>query len=115
MELQPDNGPRSSLSIGPGFRRYNEFRREFARRFAEGIKKFAGNMSKNHQGEDQKICHKYAGGYRIGGMGFAKSSLGDSPKGSGSSLGTHQEIIGEKTKRLTASMPDIIGLAEVRS
>ncbi|RWW06554.1 hypothetical protein BHE74_00023936 [Ensete ventricosum] len=51
MKLQPDNGPRSSLGIGPG-------------------------------SDDA--------------MGSHRSSLGDSPKGSGSSLGTHREIAGRR-------------------
>ncbi|RWW57930.1 hypothetical protein BHE74_00035251 [Ensete ventricosum] len=61
--LRQDNGPRSSLSIEPGFGRCSGFHREFARRFTEGIKKLAGNMPGDHRGEDQKTCHKYAGGY----------------------------------------------------
>ncbi|RWW39892.1 hypothetical protein BHE74_00054734 [Ensete ventricosum] len=65
MELQLDNGPRSSLSIGPRFGRCGGFRREFARRFTEGIEKLAGNTPGDHQGEDQKTCRKYVGGYRI--------------------------------------------------
>ncbi|RWW00348.1 hypothetical protein GW17_00036695 [Ensete ventricosum] len=45
MKLQPDDGPRSSLSIGLGFRRCSGISPEFARRFAEGIGKLARNMS----------------------------------------------------------------------
>ncbi|RZR94242.1 hypothetical protein BHM03_00022902, partial [Ensete ventricosum] len=45
MELQPDDGPRSSLSIGPGFGRCSEISSEFARRFAKEIGKLVGNMS----------------------------------------------------------------------
>ncbi|RRT56692.1 hypothetical protein B296_00029066 [Ensete ventricosum] len=45
MKLQPDDGPRSSLSIGPGFRRCSGISPEFAMRFAEGIGKLARNMS----------------------------------------------------------------------
>ncbi|RRT54216.1 hypothetical protein B296_00035862 [Ensete ventricosum] len=59
----PDNGPRSILSIEPGFERCGGFHQEFARRFTEGIKKLAGNTPGDHRGEDQKTCHKYAGGY----------------------------------------------------
>ncbi|RZS27406.1 hypothetical protein BHM03_00060883 [Ensete ventricosum] len=40
---------------------------------------------------------------------FIGSSLRDSPKGSGSSLGTRWEIIG---RRLEVSIPEAIGLAE---
>ncbi|RWW36009.1 hypothetical protein BHE74_00058995 [Ensete ventricosum] len=39
----------------------------------------------------------------------------DSPKGSGSSLGTRREITGEKTRRLATSMPEVTKLVEVRS
>ncbi|RRT56005.1 hypothetical protein B296_00038807, partial [Ensete ventricosum] len=66
INVQPNNGPRSSLSIGPGFERCGGFRWEFAKRFAEGIRKFTGNTPGDHRGEDQKTCRKYVGGYRIG-------------------------------------------------
>ncbi|RWW04840.1 hypothetical protein GW17_00031913 [Ensete ventricosum] len=49
MELQPDNGPRSSLSNGPGFGRCSGFSPEFARRFVEGIGKLAGNMLEDYR------------------------------------------------------------------
>ncbi|RRT32281.1 hypothetical protein B296_00048181 [Ensete ventricosum] len=44
MELQPDDGPRSSLSIRPGFGRCSRISSEFARGFTEGIEKLARNM-----------------------------------------------------------------------
>ncbi|RRT51124.1 hypothetical protein B296_00003882 [Ensete ventricosum] len=50
MELQPDDGPRSSLSIGPGFERCSGISPKFARRFTERIGKLAGNT----QGDRQK-------------------------------------------------------------
>ncbi|RRT45085.1 hypothetical protein B296_00054572, partial [Ensete ventricosum] len=43
MELQPDDGPRSSLSIGPEFRQCSGISPKFARRFDEGIGKLARN------------------------------------------------------------------------
>ncbi|RRT31995.1 hypothetical protein B296_00057367 [Ensete ventricosum] len=43
IELQPDDGPRSSLGIGPGSDDAMGPRREFARRFVEEIEKLAGN------------------------------------------------------------------------
>ncbi|RZR74192.1 hypothetical protein BHM03_00033385 [Ensete ventricosum] len=49
MELQPDDGPRSSLSIGSRFGRYSGISLEFARRFIEGIRKLVGNMSGDHR------------------------------------------------------------------
>ncbi|RRT52950.1 hypothetical protein B296_00005743 [Ensete ventricosum] len=48
MDLQPDYGPRSSLGIGPSSDDAMGFRREFARRFSEGIKKLAGNTPGDH-------------------------------------------------------------------
>ncbi|RWW01398.1 hypothetical protein GW17_00035560 [Ensete ventricosum] len=45
MELQPDDGPRSSLSIESGFERCSGISSKFARRFAEGIGKLVGNTS----------------------------------------------------------------------
>ncbi|RWV95382.1 hypothetical protein GW17_00041996 [Ensete ventricosum] len=49
MELQPDDGPRTSLSIGPGFGRCSGISLEFARRFTEGIRKLAGNISGDYR------------------------------------------------------------------
>ncbi|RZS03848.1 hypothetical protein BHM03_00034072 [Ensete ventricosum] len=40
-------------------------------------------------------------------VGFARSSLGDSSKGLGSSLGTRREITREKTIRLTATQDEL--------
>ncbi|RRT31599.1 hypothetical protein B296_00052393 [Ensete ventricosum] len=68
MKLQSDNGPRSSLGIRPGLDDIVGPRREFARRFAEGIEKLAGSK---HTGrspeEDRMTCPKNARGYRTGG------------------------------------------------
>ncbi|RRT37180.1 hypothetical protein B296_00036826 [Ensete ventricosum] len=49
MELQPNNRPRSRLGIGPGSDDAIGFRREFTRRFTEGIGKLAGNTTGDHQ------------------------------------------------------------------
>ncbi|RWW42733.1 hypothetical protein BHE74_00051685 [Ensete ventricosum] len=49
MELQSNDGPRSSLSIRPGSDDAVEHRHEFARRFAEGIGKLTGNTLGDHQ------------------------------------------------------------------
>ncbi|RWV96541.1 hypothetical protein BHE74_00029112 [Ensete ventricosum] len=45
MELQSNDGPRSSLSIGLGFGRCSGILPKFTRRFAEGIRKLTRNMS----------------------------------------------------------------------
>ncbi|RZS05319.1 hypothetical protein BHM03_00035806 [Ensete ventricosum] len=49
MELQLDDGPRSSLGIEPGSDDAVGPRREFARRFIEGIEKLARNMLRDHR------------------------------------------------------------------
>ncbi|RWV83565.1 hypothetical protein GW17_00054806 [Ensete ventricosum] len=61
MKLQPDDVPRSSLSIGLGFGQCSGILPKFARRFAEGIGKVAGNTP----GDRRKTHHKNAGGCRI--------------------------------------------------
>ncbi|RRT34709.1 hypothetical protein B296_00054772 [Ensete ventricosum] len=43
MELQPDDGSRSCLSTGPGFRRCSGISSKFARRFVKGIGKLVRN------------------------------------------------------------------------
>ncbi|RWW67215.1 hypothetical protein BHE74_00025352 [Ensete ventricosum] len=60
MKLQPDNGSRSSLGIALGMDDVVGPRREFARRFAEGIRKLAGSTPGDHQ---MTYC-KNAGGYQ---------------------------------------------------
>ncbi|RWW63388.1 hypothetical protein BHE74_00029437 [Ensete ventricosum] len=50
MELQPYDGPKSSLGIGPGSDDVVEHRRECARRFAEGI----GKLTRNALGDRRK-------------------------------------------------------------
>ncbi|RRT63753.1 hypothetical protein B296_00000661 [Ensete ventricosum] len=46
IELQPNDGPRSSLGIRPGLDIAVGPRWEFARRFAEGIEKLAGKKTR---------------------------------------------------------------------
>ncbi|RRT36916.1 hypothetical protein B296_00016290 [Ensete ventricosum] len=48
IKLQSDNGPRSSLGIGPGLDDVVGSRQEFARRFAKGIRKLAGSTLGDH-------------------------------------------------------------------
>ncbi|RRT46055.1 hypothetical protein B296_00021310 [Ensete ventricosum] len=49
MKLHPDDGPRSSLGIGPGSDDTVGSCWEFARRFTEGIGKLAGNLNGDHR------------------------------------------------------------------
>ncbi|RWW41597.1 hypothetical protein BHE74_00052906, partial [Ensete ventricosum] len=58
MELQPDDGPRSSLGIGSGLDDAVEPRQEFARRFTERIGKLAGNTP----GDRRKNTIRLVGG-----------------------------------------------------
>ncbi|RRT35078.1 hypothetical protein B296_00021294 [Ensete ventricosum] len=55
MKLQQDNEPRSSLGIGPGLDDAVGPRREFARRFTEGIRKLAGSTPGCAQLVDQRV------------------------------------------------------------
>ncbi|RRT77886.1 hypothetical protein B296_00010244 [Ensete ventricosum] len=55
MKLLPNNGPRSSLGIGSGSDDAMGFRREFARRFAEGIGKLTGNTSGDHRKKTKRL------------------------------------------------------------
>ncbi|RWW20063.1 hypothetical protein GW17_00015844 [Ensete ventricosum] len=41
---------------------------------------------------------------------LVESSLGDSPKEPGSSLGTRREIVGKKTGGLAARLPEVAGI-----
>ncbi|RRT35175.1 hypothetical protein B296_00017316 [Ensete ventricosum] len=64
MKLQPDDGPRYSLGIGPSTDDAVGSHRKFARRFAEGIEKLTGNAKGDRQKEDRRTCHKIVGGYQ---------------------------------------------------
>ncbi|RZS14236.1 hypothetical protein BHM03_00045898 [Ensete ventricosum] len=64
IELQPDDGPRESLGIGPSLDDAVGSRQKFARRFVEGIGKLAGNAKGDRRKEDRRTCCKIARGYR---------------------------------------------------
>ncbi|RRT61211.1 hypothetical protein B296_00040965, partial [Ensete ventricosum] len=75
------------------------------RELAEGI----GSSLGWHKGVHQKKIEthrKIVGGSRKA----CRDSLGDSSKGSGSSLGTRREITRKKTRGLTVRMPETTGL-----
>ncbi|RRT41312.1 hypothetical protein B296_00052802 [Ensete ventricosum] len=55
IELQPDDGPRSSLSIRSGSDDAVGSHREFARRFAEGFGKITGNMKGDHREKTRRL------------------------------------------------------------
>ncbi|RZS27726.1 hypothetical protein BHM03_00061249 [Ensete ventricosum] len=65
MKLQPDDGPRYSLGIGPSSDDAVGSRRKFARRFTEGIGKLVGNAKGDRREVDQRTCcqrlSEYAG------------------------------------------------------
>ncbi|RWW76166.1 hypothetical protein BHE74_00015758 [Ensete ventricosum] len=62
MKLQPDDGPRYSLGIGPSSDDTMGSHRKFARRFTEGIGKLAGNAKGDRSKEDQRTYRKIVGG-----------------------------------------------------
>ncbi|RZS27789.1 hypothetical protein BHM03_00061316 [Ensete ventricosum] len=55
-------------------------RRKFARRFAEGIGKLAGNVKGDHREEDQRTCRKIVGGCRSMRDGRQQLSMGKPPR-----------------------------------
>ncbi|RWV95610.1 hypothetical protein GW17_00041755 [Ensete ventricosum] len=64
-ELIINNRPRSSLGIGPSSDDEVGSRRKFARRFAEWIRKLAGNTNEDRREKDRRTCSENAGGCRI--------------------------------------------------
>ncbi|RWV91396.1 hypothetical protein GW17_00046318 [Ensete ventricosum] len=71
MKLQPDDGPRSSLGIGPGSDDVVRPRREFARRFIEGIKKLAGNTLGDRQKKTIGLAARMPEAAGLSGSGLA--------------------------------------------
>ncbi|RZS01033.1 hypothetical protein BHM03_00030831 [Ensete ventricosum] len=62
MKLQPDDGPRYNLGIGPSSNNLVGSHRKFARRFTEGIKKLVGNVKGDRSKEDHRTYRKISGG-----------------------------------------------------
>ncbi|RZR98462.1 hypothetical protein BHM03_00027823 [Ensete ventricosum] len=67
MELQLDDGSRSSLGIGPGSDDAVEPHQEFTRRFAEGIGKLAGNTLGDRQKKTIGPVARMSEAARLGG------------------------------------------------
>ncbi|RRT32716.1 hypothetical protein B296_00051762 [Ensete ventricosum] len=65
MELQLDDGPRSSLSIGSGFRRCSGISRKFARRFIERIGKRAGNTPGDRRKRTKRLVARMSEAVRL--------------------------------------------------
>ncbi|RWW02366.1 hypothetical protein GW17_00034548 [Ensete ventricosum] len=102
MELQPDDGPRSSLSIGLGFRRCSGISPKFARRFTEGIRKLTGNMLRDCQKKTIGLVARIseAAGL-VGGLVFThrRSTVDVSvPQGGGLGSGREDEVGGDEDK-----------------
>ncbi|RWW48643.1 hypothetical protein BHE74_00045266 [Ensete ventricosum] len=82
MELQLDDGPRSSLSIGPGFGRCSGISLKFARRFAKGIGKLAGNTPGDHRKKIERLIARMSEAIGLAGVIWAV----DPPRAAGKSL-----------------------------
>ncbi|RRT60905.1 hypothetical protein B296_00012632 [Ensete ventricosum] len=65
MELEPDNGPRSSFGFEPSLDDEVGSCREFTKRFAKGTRKLTRNTKGDRREEDRRTYRKNAGGYRI--------------------------------------------------
>ncbi|RWV85219.1 hypothetical protein GW17_00053006 [Ensete ventricosum] len=64
MKLQPDDGPRYNLGIRLSSDDAVGSPWKFARRFAKGIEKLAGNAKGDRRKKDWRTCRKIAGGCR---------------------------------------------------
>ncbi|RWV90118.1 hypothetical protein GW17_00047701 [Ensete ventricosum] len=71
IELQSDNGPKSSLGIGPGSDDVVGPHREFARRFAKGIGKLAGNTQRDRQKKTERLAVRMLKAARLAGPLFS--------------------------------------------
>ncbi|RRT36799.1 hypothetical protein B296_00055776 [Ensete ventricosum] len=78
------------------------FAREFAKRRPKLAKRLSGGAEKLAESRDVRTIE----------WDLARSSLGDSPKESGSSLGMQREIIGKKTRGLAARLSEVAGVCE---
>ncbi|RZS07411.1 hypothetical protein BHM03_00038244 [Ensete ventricosum] len=92
IELQPDDGPRSSLSIGQVFGRCSGILLEFARRFVKGIGKLAVNTSGNHRKKTRRLTIRMLEATRLTGCVGSSSRVSeayqdDANNGPKSSLG----------------------------
>ncbi|RWW14896.1 hypothetical protein BHE74_00008887 [Ensete ventricosum] len=56
MELQPNDGPRSNLGIRLSSNDVVRPRREFPRRFVEGIGKLTGNMLRDYRKKTGRLA-----------------------------------------------------------
>ncbi|RZS00941.1 hypothetical protein BHM03_00030724 [Ensete ventricosum] len=74
MELQPDDGPISSFSIGSGFGQCSGISPEFARRFVEGIGKLTGNISEDHRKKTRRLTARIPEATRLAGR-FGQSQV----------------------------------------
>ncbi|RWW43887.1 hypothetical protein BHE74_00050394 [Ensete ventricosum] len=67
-KLAGNDGPRSSLSIGPGFRQCSGISPKFAWRFTEGIGKLARNMSGDHRKKTRGLIARMPEGAGLTGV-----------------------------------------------
>ncbi|RZR79306.1 hypothetical protein BHM03_00004995 [Ensete ventricosum] len=98
MELQPDDGPRSSLSIRPGFKRCNGISLKFTRRFVEGIGKLAGNTPRDHRKKTKRLAARMSEVAGLaGGLVFTqRRSVVDAGVPQGGGLGSGRRPFGAK-------------------
>ncbi|RWV89636.1 hypothetical protein GW17_00048213 [Ensete ventricosum] len=76
MELQPDDGPRSSLGIGLGFDDAMGPRREFARRFVKAIRKLVGNKPGDRRKKTIRLATRISGAVGLAGVWSCLSLIG---------------------------------------
>ncbi|RWW52055.1 hypothetical protein BHE74_00041552 [Ensete ventricosum] len=72
LELQLEDGPRSSLGIGLGSDDALGPHREFARRFVEEIRKLAGNMPGDRWKKTKRLAVRMPKATRLAGIRMEK-------------------------------------------
>ncbi|RRT32326.1 hypothetical protein B296_00052593 [Ensete ventricosum] len=104
MELQPDDWPRSSLSIRSGFGRCSGISSKFARRFAEGIGKLAGNTSGDCRKKTKRLAARMSEAIELaGGTTFAEILTGKPLVSDGGTA------VAQVFEQLTAADPPRLG------
>ncbi|RWW60294.1 hypothetical protein BHE74_00032730 [Ensete ventricosum] len=93
MKLQPDDGQISSLGIGPGSDDAVGPRREFAKRFAEGIGKVTGNTPGDRQKKTGRPTARISKAARLAGVNLAAPTWVAYPPSTTQKLGTGDSTV----------------------
>ncbi|RZS21191.1 hypothetical protein BHM03_00053802 [Ensete ventricosum] len=112
IELQPDDGPRSSLSIKPRFGRCSGISSKFARRFAEGIEKLTGNTPGDHRKKIERLVVRIPEVIGLVGEALERGGqLRQGPLQRGGGCGQGQPVRGRRPQGAAAARGHAVGAA----